>query len=205
MIIIIDYELGNVKSVMNAFEYIGSNIILSRDPELISKASGIVLPGVGAFGEGMKRLKKYNLVNIIQKSVAKGIPILGICLGFQMLMNSSIEHEFNEGLSLLNHKVIRLPVKERLPHIGWSKVYSPSELHLKTNLLKGIENEYFYFVHNYGVTINSINEKYAFSKYGNLNFVALMENKNIFGTQFHPEKSGEAGICLLKNFNNICL
>ena len=203
MIIIIDYELGNVKSVMNAFEYIGSDIILSRNPKLISKASGIVLPGVGAFGEGMKRLKKYNLVNILKKAVSEGTPILGICLGFQILMSSSTEHEFNEGLSLLNHKVIRLPVNERLPHIGWSKVFSPRELQLKPKLLKGIENEYFYFVHNYGVKINSIREKYAFAKYGGLNFVALMENKNIFGTQFHPEKSDKIGLQIIQNFLNL--
>lgn len=199
MLAIIDYGIGNIRSVRNAFEYLAISAEVTRDKDLIEKAEGLILPGVGAFGEGMRCIDKYDLRPVLESAVRSGKPILGICLGFQMLMRSSNEQGMHEGLDFLPMDVVRLPVNARLPHIGWSNVQTPNGIE-PSRLMSGLEGEFFYFVHTYGVAQNNSSSRFAVAAYDDCEFVALVEHDNIFGTQFHPEKSGEAGLSLLRNF-----
>lgn len=203
MIAVIDYGIGNVRSVLNALEYIGASATLTRDHSLLADASGLVLPGVGAFGEGMRRLEELGLSDQLVQLANSGKPILGICLGFQMLMRSSTEQGEFKGLNLIDYSVIRLPVDARLPHIGWSSV-NPVASSPAPRLLEGLEGQLFYFVHSYGVLKPPGPMVAGLSRYGDCEFIALIESGNMFGTQFHPEKSGEAGLALLHNFVKFC-
>ncbi len=205
MIAIIDYGIGNVRSVLNAFEYIGVKAMLTSDPAAIAKASGLVLPGVGAFGEGMRRLNVFGLRKLLLTSAGAGKPLLGICLGFQMLMRSSTEYGQNEGLGLIDQDVVRLPVDARLPHIGWSKVQIAEDAPTAPQLLAGLNSELFYFVHSYGVLKPTQPIVSGIAVYASCEITALIESGNIFGTQFHPEKSGEVGLLMLRNFHRLCL
>ena len=204
MLTVLDYGIGNVRSVLNAFEFIGVDAILTRDPHKLTEAAGLVIPGVGAFGEGMRRLHKYGLCESIHNSAQVGKPILGICLGFQLMMMSSTEQGCHKGLGLIDEHVQRLPVSARLPHIGWSSVTPNSNFNSNSQLLKGLNDNIFYFVHSYGVTIPQYSFIGGHTFYDDCVFVSLVENNNIFGTQFHPEKSGESGLSLLKNFARLC-
>lgn len=204
MIAVIDYGIGNVRSVLNAFEYIGAHAVLTRDPEVLAKADGLVLPGVGAFGEGMRRIEMYNLRGPLIELAQAGRPLLGICLGFQMLMRSSNEQGLHEGLALMQHEVVRLPVEARLPHIGWSRVRVADNAPASPQLLAGLEDELFYFVHSYGVVKPDHPVVAGITAYAGCEIAVLVEAGNIFGTQFHPEKSGEAGLQMLRNFRRLC-
>jgi glutamine amidotransferase len=204
MIAVIDYGIGNVCSVLNAFEYIGAKAILTRDPVELANANGLVLPGVGAFGEGMRRLDNYDLSGTIKILARAGKPLFGICLGFQMLMQSSTEQGLEKGLGLIDHKVVRLPVNARLPHIGWSCVRIDGKAVTAPKLLDGLNEELFYFVHSYGVIKPEQPIVGGLTSYAECEIAAIIESNNIIGTQFHPEKSGEAGLQLLRNFKNIC-
>lgn len=203
MIAIIDYGIGNIRSVYNALEYIGETPLVTSNPNIISTADGLILPGVGAFGEGMRRLKAFNLLQSLYQFVIDGKPLLGICLGFQMLMNSSTEQGTHRGLGLIKHDVIKLPVRARLPHIGWAKVKSSNTLRTP-KLLVGLDGEKFYFIHSFGVLKPTIAVDAGISNYDGCELIALIEQENIFATQFHPEKSGEAGIKMLANFRDLC-
>jgi glutamine amidotransferase len=203
-IAVIDYGLGNVRSVLNAFEYIGAQAILTRDPKHLADADGMILPGVGAFGEGMRRLDMHQLRDPILKLVSKGRPLLGICLGFQMLMRSSTELGTHDGLALIEEEIIRLPVEARLPHIGWAAVTSTSESQAKPRLLEGLEGQSFYFVHSYGLVNQGCSLPSGVALYEGCKITALIEDGNVLGTQFHPEKSGEAGLQMLRSFMKIC-
>jgi len=205
VIAVIDYGIGNVRSVLNAFEYIGARAVLTRDPAELSAASGLVLPGVGAFGEGMVRLDKHGLREPLTALARAGKPLLGICLGFQMLMRSSTEQGKHEGLSLIDYDVVRLPVEERLPHIGWSRVNTATESPSAPKLLQSVDGELFYFVHSYGVVKPLCPIVAGVTSYAGCQIAALVESGNVFGTQFHPEKSGEAGLQMLRNFRSLCL
>lgn len=205
MIAVIDYGIGNVRSVLNAFEYIGVQAVLTRDPAELGKASGLVLPGVGAFGEGMRRLDAHGLREPLTTLVRAGKPLLGICLGFQMLMRSSTEQGQHEGLGLIDHEVVRLPVNARLPHIGWSRVKAAVDAPTAPKLLVGVDDELFYFVHSYGVVKPAQHIVAGLAGYAGCEIAALIESGNVFGTQFHPEKSGEAGLQMLRNFRSLCL
>ncbi|MBD2548388.1 imidazole glycerol phosphate synthase subunit HisH [Microcystis elabens FACHB-917] len=205
MIAVIDYGLGNVRSVLNAFEYIGAQAVLTRDPKELGDADGMILPGVGAFGEGMRRLAMHQLREPILTLVSEGRPLLGICLGFQMLMQSSTELGTHDGLALIEEQIIRLPVHARLPHIGWARVIPASDTPGKPRLLEGLEGQAFYFVHSYGLVKPACSLPYAIAVYAGCEITALVEDGNVFGTQFHPEKSGEAGLQMLRNFMSICL
>ena len=204
MIAVIDYGIGNVRSVLNAFEYIGEQAVLTRDPAALEKAHGLVLPGVGAFGEGMRRLDSYCLREPLTTLAHAGKPLLGICLGFQMLMCSSTERGQHEGLGLINHKVVRLPVDARLPHIGWARAKVAVDAPVPSKLLAGLDNELFYFVHSFGVIKPARPIVASLANYAGCEIVALIEEGNVFGTQFHPEKSGEAGLQMLRNFRSLC-
>jgi glutamine amidotransferase len=205
MIAVIDYGIGNVRSVLNAFEYIGTKALLTRDPADLVKATGIVLPGVGAFGEGMRRLDTHGLRQPLMALARAGKPLLGICLGFQMLMRSSTEHGQHEGLGLIGHEVVRLPVDARLPHIGWSRVHAVADAPNAPKLLADLNGELFYFVHSYGVLKPVQPIVAGLASYAGCEIAALIELGNVFGTQFHPEKSGEAGLQMLRNFGSLCL
>lgn len=204
MIAVIDYGIGNVRSVLNALDYIGAQSVLTRDPKVLSMASGLVMPGVGAFGEGMRRLNTYDLRNLLTSLVNEGKPLLGICLGFQMLMRSSTEQGVHAGLALIPHEVVKLPVEARLPHIGWSPVNAATDAPTPPKLLAGLDGEQFYFVHSFGVVKPAQPIIAGLSTYAGCNIAALVENNNVFGTQFHPEKSGDAGLQLLRNFQSVC-
>lgn len=204
MIAVIDYGIGNVRSVLNALEYIGVNAVLTRDPAELAKARGLVLPGVGAFGEGMRRLNTYGLREPLTRLALSGKPLLGICLGFQMLMRSSTENGQHDGLALINHEVMRLPVDARLPHIGWSRVIASVDGPNAPLLLAGLDNELFYFLHSYGVLKPDQPFVAGLTNYAGCEIYAIIESGNLFGTQFHPEKSGEAGLQMLRNFWRCC-
>jgi glutamine amidotransferase len=205
MIAVIDYGIGNVRSVLNAFEYIGAQAVLTREPAELAKASGLVLPGVGAYGEGMRRLEPHGLRELLISLVSAGKPLLGICLGFQMLMRSSTEQGQHQGLALIDHEVVRLPVDARLPHIGWSRVKVAADTPAPPKLLAGLDNELFYFVHSFGVVKPAQPIVAGLANYAGCEIAALIESGNVFGTQFHPEKSGEAGLQMLRNFRNLCI
>ncbi len=203
MIAVVDYGIGNVRSVLNALEYIGAEAELTRDPGLLSKSDGLVLPGVGAFGEGMRRLDMYQLREPLMAMTQAGKPLLGICLGFQMLMRSSTEQGRHEGLALIEYDVVKLPVEARLPHIGWSRVTGSADAS-PPRLLQGVEDEFFYFVHSYGVVNPQPPIVAGLATYAACQIAALVEVGNVFGTQFHPEKSGDAGLHMLRNFRDLC-
>jgi len=203
MICIIDYELGNVLSVKNAIKKIGLECKISRKEKDISSSSAIILPGVGSFEKGIKNLKKYNLIEILNHNVIfKKKKILGICLGFQLMCKFSEEFGRHEGLSWIDAGVTRINSREfRLPHVGWNKIRI-----IQNNLLfQNISNnERLYFNHSYCVKTNSKSEFTIIAEcdYGE-KFIAAFQKENIFGIQPHPEKSQNTGLKILKNFFNI--
>ncbi len=204
MIAVIDYGIGNVRSVMNALEFVGARAVLTRDVEVLAGAKGLILPGVGAFAEGMRRLDMHQLRHPLLSMARAGKPLLGICLGFQMLMTSSTEQGQNDGLALMEGEVIRLPVDARLPHIGWGKVSVTENASGESQLLKGINGESFYFVHSYAVVKPPSDSVAGLANYAGCDLVASLESGNVYGTQFHPEKSGPAGLQLLRNYLAVC-
>ena len=198
MIAIIDYDAGNVKSVEKALEFLGEEAVLTRDPEVLLKAEKVILPGVGAFGDAMEKLQGYGLVTVIRKIVEKGTPFLGICLGLQLLFESSDESPGVEGLGVLKGRIVRIPDGEglKVPHIGWNSLTYPNQ----GRLYKGIpENSYVYFVHSYYLQAQEPEIVVAETEYG-VQIQASVEKGNVFACQFHPEKSSGIGMTILKNF-----
>ena len=198
MIAIIDYDAGNLRSVEKALQYLGKETIVTRDPEQIRKADKVILPGVGAFGDAMKKLQEYHLDTLIHEITDSGKPLLGICLGLQLLFEESEESPGVEGLGILEGKIRRIPEGEglKVPHIGWNS------LHLEHNgrLFRNIpENSYVYFVHSYYLEAKDPEIVKASTEYG-VHIHASVEKNNLFACQFHPEKSSETGLQILKNF-----
>ncbi|MET3194568.1 imidazole glycerol phosphate synthase subunit HisH [Bacillus sp. OAE603] len=200
MNIIIDYGVGNLDSLKRACEEVDFQVVVSNKVEDIKHASSIILPGVGAYEAAMKELNNLNLVDMIIEKANNGIPILGICLGMQLLYEFSDENGGFEGLGLLRGTVKQIPNFVKVPHMGWNKLFFNKNI----NLLKYVnEEEYVYFVHSYYVA--STNEEVvAFSDYG-VKIPAIVNQTNIVGMQFHPEKSSETGLNLLKAFKELCL
>ena len=210
MIGVIDYEAGNTLSVIKALEYLGENVLLTNDPDRLLECDHIVFPGVGAYYDAMERLRSYDLVDTIKKAIDSKIPFLGICLGMQLLFDSSEEtigvSDQNvkevEGLGILRGRIMRFPEKEgfKIPQIGWNSVSIRDK---DSRLFAGIpDNSYFYFVHSYYLIADNEEDVAARTDYIKL-FDSAVEKNNIFGCQFHPEKSGETGLKLLKNFCRI--
>ena len=198
MIAIIDYDAGNIMSVKKAMEFLGEECVISRDPEILLSADKVILPGVGAFGDAMEKLNRYGLVEIIRKIVDKGTPFLGICLGLQLIFDSSEESEGVQGLGLLPGKIVKFSQSDELkvPQIGWNSLKFPKE----SRLFKGIEEDsYVYFVHSYYLDAQNKDDVAATSDYG-IVYDAAVEHNNIFACQFHPEKSSAVGLAILKNF-----
>ncbi len=200
MIVIIDYGVGNLFSLKSSLSAIGADVIISGEKEMIKKADKLILPGVGAFEDAAKKLKAHGIDEIIKKEVKKGKPILGICLGMQMLFEKSFEFGEHEGLGLIKGEIVPMegviPTNLKIPHIGWnSLIFKKSN----SKLFKYIRNgDFVYFVHSYYAS-NCDENILATSEYG-VELTAAIEKDNIFGCQFHPEKSGEVGLNILKAF-----
>ncbi len=198
MTAIIDYEAGNIMSVLNAMKYLGENAVLTKDPEVILSADRVILPGVGAFGDAMHKIHKFGLFDVIREVTNRGIPFLGICLGLQLLFESSEESPGVEGLGILSGKIYRIPEGEglKVPQIGWNDLSFPRE----GKLFKGLpENSYVYFVHSYYLKADDPSIVTAQTEYG-VTIDASVERGNVFACQFHPEKSETIGMQILKNF-----
>lgn len=201
MIAIIDYDMGNVRSVSKAFERVGSQAIVTRDPRAIMDASHIVLPGVGAFKDCMRNLEEYGLIEPIQRSVEKGKPFLGICLGLQLLFEESEEFGVHKGLGVIKGRVVRFNDTPglKVPHMGWNEIKKAK----KSALLEGIkDNEFFYFVHSYYAVPADRSVDLTTTSYG-IEFTSSVEAGNVMACQFHPEKSQKAGLRVLKNFSSL--
>ncbi|MBS5367960.1 MAG: imidazole glycerol phosphate synthase subunit HisH [Longibaculum muris] len=199
MVVIIDYNIGNLKSVQNAFERIGVKTIVSRDHDVISQADGIVLPGVGTFPVAMENLKKYDLIDILKERKAAGVPILGICLGMQILFEQGQEVKLTKGLGFLKGEVKLMQVNAKIPHMGWNELCFAK----KHPLLKNIkEKDYVYFVHSY-MAYPCEKELVAYCEYGDSKITAIVAKDNVMGCQFHPEKSGEVGKQILLAFKEM--
>lgn len=201
MIAIIDYDAGNIKSVEKAILSMGEEVVLTRDADTILSADGVILPGVGAFGDAMEKLHGYGLVDVIRECAARRIPFLGICLGLQLMFESSEESPGVEGLHILDGRIMKIPSAPglKIPHIGWNNLSFPN----RGRLFQGVpENTYVYFVHSYYLQAAEEEIVTATTEYGTL-IHASVEKDNIFACQFHPEKSSEAGLKILRNFVDI--
>ena len=200
MIAIIDYGVGNLFSLTSSFKAIGEEIIITSDVEIIKKADKLILPGVGAFGDASKKLFDSGLDKVILEQVEKKKPLLGVCLGMQMLFTESYEFGIYKGLGLINGKVVYmdLPNEYKIPHIGWNALH----LKKKSPILKYIEeNDFVYFVHSYHA-VDCEESLVATTDYGR-EITAIVQSGNVFGCQFHPEKSGDVGLKILKAFAEI--
>jgi glutamine amidotransferase len=204
MISIVDYGMGNLRSVKKAFESLGFSAALTRDRKGILSSSGLVLPGVGAFGDCMKNLEEYGLLEPIKKFIDNGKPFLGICLGLQLIFEESEESPGVRGLGVLKGRVVRFPKfdKERLkvPHMGWNQVEIKPGLTMARGILDG---SWFYFVHSYFPEPDDENVIMGRTRYG-IEFASIIQKENVFACQFHPEKSSTIGLYLLGNFALMC-
>lgn len=201
MIAIIDYDAGNIKSVEKALISLGEEAVITRDRETILKAEKVILPGVGAFGDAMEKIRNYGLEEVIHEVVDKGVPFLGICLGLQLLFDTSEENVGVKGLGILKGKIVKIPDDQglKVPQIGWNSLKFPN----KGRLFKGIdEDSYVYFVHSYYLKAEEPDIVVATTDYAT-NIDASVEKGNVFACQFHPEKSSEVGLKILKNFIEI--
>ena len=201
MVAIIDYDAGNIKSVEKALLHLGEEVMITRDREKILNSDKVILPGVGAFGDAMSKIRQYNLEEVIHEVVEKGTPFLGICLGLQLLFERSDETPGVEGLHLLDGTIRRIPAAPglKIPHIGWNDLTFPN----KGRLFRGIEeHSYVYFVHSFYLEAADSSIVTATTEYGT-RIHASVEKDNIFACQFHPEKSSRIGLKILQNFVDI--
>ena len=201
MTAIIDYDAGNIRSVEKALAAIGEEAVVTRDAEELLKAERVILPGVGSFGDAMRKLEEFQLTEVIRESVRKGTPFLGICLGLQLLFEESEESPGVKGLGILPGKILRIPDKEglKVPHMGWNSLDFPRE----GKLFAGIkEGSYVYFVHSYYLKAAKEDIVTATADYG-VKVHASVEAGNVFACQFHPEKSSDVGLAILHNFVQI--
>lgn len=207
MIALIDYDTGNLRSVSKAIEKLGAEVQITRDADTIKSASHVILPGVGAFKDCMAKLEEYNLTDVIKDVIASGTPFLGICVGLQLLFEKSSEFGSTNGLGILKGEVVRFdePSSEnhthefKVPHMGWNSI----EIKKDSKLFKGIsDGEFFYFVHSYFVKDAESSNILSTTNYG-VDFISSIEVGNLFGCQFHPEKSQTLGLKVLENFINI--
>lgn len=199
MIAVIDYNVGNLMSVTNALKRIGLDPIVTRNHDIIREAKGIILPGVGTFPVAMKNLEKFDLIDILKERKEAGVPILGICLGMQILFEKGSEVRETAGLGFLKGSVDKMVVDAKIPHMGWNELFFNRD----HSLLKNIkEKDYVYFVHSF--MANGIDDELiAYCEYGNSKVTAIVAKDNVMGCQFHPEKSGEVGKKILEAFKEM--
>jgi len=207
-ITLIDYGTGNIKSIQNAFKESGVNLKLSREKEVIYGSEGIILPGVGAFAHGMKNLIKYDLIDVIKETVEKGKPLLGICLGMQLMFEESEEFGITKGLGLFKGRVIKVPIKQskkvKLPHISWNEIKKKKTSWNGTILDNLTNGSDMYFIHTFVAKPDIEDEVLSETEYAGVKFCSSVKKNNIYGCQFHPKKSSEAGLKVIKNFVKIC-
>jgi glutamine amidotransferase len=198
---VVDYGMGNRRSVEKALEHVGARAVVTSDPGAIEAADGVIVPGVGAFPEAMRKLAERDLAGPVKAVAATGKPLLGICLGMQLLFDSSDEHEGAEGLGLLGGRVTALDTRgAKLPHIGWNLVSQRRVARLTAGLG---EASAFYHVHSFVCRPSDPGDIVGYGRYGEA-FVSIVERGNLFGVQFHPEKSSADGLALLGNFVSVC-
>lgn len=208
-VVIVDYQLGNLFSVLQACKTIGINAVISSDLKEIDSASAIILPGVGAFPEAMSNLNKLDLGHTIIKSVENGKPIFGICLGQQLLLTESEEFENCKGLNLIEGNIKKIPSlinnnQVKVPQIGWNQILKPENLSWDKTPLQDLKNkDFMYFVHSYYTEVLNHNTIGAITNYCELIYTSAIIKDNIFSTQFHPEKSGEKGLTIYRNWAKI--
>ncbi len=198
MVAVVDYDAGNIKSVEKALLALGEPAVITRDRDIVLKADRIILPGVGAFGDAMGKLHAYGLVEVIKEAVSRKIPFLGVCLGLQLLFESSEEALDVEGLGILKGRIVKIPDDKgmKVPQIGWNSLKFPN----KGRLFEGIsEDAYVYFVHSYYLQADDPGIVTATTEYA-VRIHAAVEKGNVFACQFHPEKSSDVGLRILKNF-----
>lgn len=198
MVAIIDYDAGNIKSVEKALLHLGEEVIITRDREQILNSDKVILPGVGAFGDAMEKLRSYGLDKVIYEVVERKIPFLGICLGLQLLFEKSDETPGVKGLGILPGEILRIPDKEgiKIPHMGWNSV----KIKENARIFKDVpQDSYVYFVHSYYLKAGREEDVAETTEYSTL-IHAAVEHDNVFACQFHPEKSSEIGLKILKNF-----
>ena len=202
MIAVVDYDAGNIKRVEKALQYIGEKPVITREISQIHQADKVIVPGVGAFEDAMGKMNRYHLTETLREVAKSGTPIMGICLGLQLFFERSDESEHDvEGLGLLPGEIVRFPEKEgyKIPHMGWNSL----KVNPSSRLLKGIpEDTYVYFVHSYYLKAKNEEDVAATTDYI-VNVHAAVEHDNVYATQFHPEKSGDVGLEILKNFASI--
>ncbi len=201
-IVIINYKTGNLLSVYNAFHFMGFDIEITDSKQKIKDSCGIILPGVGAFEDTMKNLDSLNLIDTLKDEIHEGKPYLGICLGYQILFENSEEDPGIDGLKLLKGKVIRFKTtKNKIPHIGWNQIQKKKDSFLLNNVA---DNSFFYFVHSYYPVPEDKNIILTQTEYDDV-FSSAIHKDNIFAAQFHPEKSQERGLQIIKNFGDYCV
>ncbi len=207
-IAVIDYGIGNVRSILGAFENQGADVFLTNNKDEILKSDGLVLPGVGAFSHGMENLISYGLVDVIKEYAALDRPLMGICLGMQLLFEESEEFGKTEGLGLILGKVVKLPTKdhqnEKLPHVSWNELNSNKAPWENTILADTEEGSDMYFVHSFVAQPRDSYNILSLTEYSNYHFCSSVKKGNIYGCQFHPEKSGPNGLNIIDNFIRMC-
>ena len=207
-VVIIDYGIGNVKSMYNAFLNIGVKPIVTSEKKLILDADAAVLPGVGAFKKGMENLNERGLFQIIHEFIQKGNPFLGVCLGMQMLLEESHEFGLTSGLGLIKGKVVKLPIspnsEEKLPHVSWNELNEPRIDRWRGTIFQNMLScSDVYFVHSFVAIPTYDIDILSTTNYGSVNFCSAVQHENVYGTQFHPEKSSHKGLAILSNFINL--
>ena len=203
-IAIIDYEMGNLKSIYKCLKYLDVKSSVTSDPKTILNADGVILPGVGAFGDAMRHLEQKKLVDIIYQLINEGTPLFGICLGLQLLFASSSEMGVFKGLNLFEGEVILFNINkvDKVPHIGWNSVEIQNNDHF---LIQGVpNNSYFYFVHSFYSVPKNEKNILGLTKYGEIEFCSIIFKNSVVATQFHPEKSSKYGIKIFQNFVDFC-
>ncbi|QQE80201.1 imidazole glycerol phosphate synthase subunit HisH [Alicyclobacillus sp. SO9] len=206
MIAVLDLGIGNLSSVRSGFARAGADTIVVETSEMWNQLAkdtidGVVLPGVGAFGDAMFQLRATGLMQVVKKAAKQGLPVLGICLGMQLLCSISEEHGSHIGLGLIPGRIVRFKGPEKVPHMGWNDFVEVAS----HPLLKGVEvGDYVYFVHSYYAQMHADEHLLAAAQYGDVRVPAVIGKDNVCGTQFHPEKSGEVGEQILRNFSQMC-